>query len=138
MKIESLRIVALCLAGMLVISIITCGYQTKQKWGQQMYYEQKLLARGKHVAELHQQDAINRRTSTLLHELEPGDSLEVVGGLFEFRPSRKLLSGQPVIRWYIPGKVTPQVYEEPGGRLYSWVDHQTKKVQGPFEPEVHK
>lgn len=138
MKIESLRIVALCLAAMLVISIISCSYEMFQKVSEQVRYEAELLALEKHVADLHQQDAINRRTSTLLHELEPGDSLEVLGGLFEFRPSRKLLSGQPVIRWYIPGKVTPQVYEEPGGRLYSWVDHQTKKVEGPFDPEVVK
>ena len=47
MKLESLRIVALGLVGALAVSVFTCGYQTKQKWGQQMYYEQKLLARGK-------------------------------------------------------------------------------------------
>jgi len=83
--------------------------------------------------------------ATLLYEFQPGEGLEILGGLFEIRPGEAIAGpsgmapyGRQVVRWYIPSKVKPVVYDDARGRAYSWYLHDEKKMEGPFVPEVQR
>lgn len=81
-------------------------------------------------------------SSTVLYELEPGEGIEVLGGLIQVQPGRALGGPQAfstrVTRWYIPVKVKPSIYGEGRGAAYAWYNRESQTLEGPFLAEVVK
>lgn len=79
---------------------------------------------------------------TVLHELEPGQGIELFEGLIEIAPGSLLGGrnsyGKMTMRWFIPVKVKPLVYDRATGYAYSWWNPKTEKFEGPFQPEVSR